>query len=351
MIIDSALLPFLLALTVVIGLCVGSFLNVVALRFLSEESITLPPSHCTQCQALIRPYDNIPVLSYLLLHGKCRACKAPISIQYPLVELATGLLFGFTFWHFGLHWPTLVLWFFIANLMVIFVTDWREKLIFEINSLPLIPIGLIFTGFSNGIYGILGHAPVAPIAWHVGGFSFAIPEALVSALLAIVIVFAFFEGMILLSRIAFGTDGFGHGDTHLMMGAGAFLGMPLTLLALFLGFIAQSIPAIPMLIVGWIRNKQYASLISGGIALGGSALPLLILNLSPDFPIPPVMRGILCIVGLLAAIVGLVIFLRQVRQHENYTYLPLGPALIVGILVALFWGKDILDGYFAFIHR
>lgn len=351
MIIDSDLLPFLLALAVVIGLCVGSFLNVVALRFLSEESITLPPSHCTKCQALIRPYDNIPVLSYLLLGGKCRACRAPISIQYPLVELATGILFGFTFWHFGFQWPTLVLWFFIANLIVIFITDWREKLIFEINSLPLIPIGLAFSWFSNGIFPLLGQAPMAPVVLNLGGFSLIIPEAVISALLAMAIVFAFFEGMILLSRVAFGTDGFGHGDTHLMMGAGAFLGMPLTLLALFLGFIAQSIPAIPMLIVGWVRNKQYTSLISGGVALAGSSLPLLILNLPANFPIPAMVRGILCIAGLLAAVVGLVVFLRQVRQHENYTYLPLGPALVIGILVALFWGQPILDGYLAFIHR
>ena len=347
---DSAFYSFFMTLVVVLGLCVGSFLNVVALRFLSEESITYPASHCPRCKTPIRPYDNIPVISYLLLKGQCRSCKTHISIQYPLVELATGVLFGFTFWQFGMQWQTVVLWFLLANLMVIFITDWREKLIFELNSLPLIPVGLGFNWFSGGLFASTGQiAP--PFVFKLGLFSLVIPEAVISALLAMAIVFAFFEGMILLSRVAFGTDGFGHGDTHLMMGAGAFLGMPLTLLALLLGFIAQSIPAIPMLIIGWIRNRQYISLISGSVALIGSALPLLILNMPPDFPILPPIRGILCIAGLLLAIIGLVVFLRQVRQHENYTYLPLGPALILGIIIALFWGKPLLEGYMAFIHR
>ena len=77
----------------IIGLCIGSFLNVVSLRAFTGESIVLPPSKCPKCGAKIKPYDNIPVLSYLILGGKCRNCKGSISIQYPIVEFVTGIGF------------------------------------------------------------------------------------------------------------------------------------------------------------------------------------------------------------------------------------------------------------------
>lgn len=322
----------LLFLTVfVFGVCVGSFLNVVGLRFLGDESIVTPPSHCPQCKAPITPRDNIPVLSYLFLGGKCRHCKLDISIQYPLVELATGLLFCLAFWHFGFSWQTLFLLFLIANLIVIFVTDLRESLIFQINSLSLIPAGLMYHLLN------LGNTPTA-MQLTLGGFSWPVPEGLVSALIAVAISFIFFEGMILFSTIVFGTDGFGHGDTHLMMGAGAFLGWPLTLLALGLGFVLQTIPAIPILIIQWIRAGQWVSLISGGVAFGGALLPLLIMNL----PISPSTQGMLSLACLAASIIALFVFLKQIRNSQSFTYLPLGPALVIGILIALFWGPELL---------
>src|SRR5437879_13313191 len=77
----------------VFGLIIGSFLNVCILRIPVAESVVLPPSHCPSCGTPIKPYDNIPVVSWLLLAGRCRKCKARISAMYPMVELATGLLF------------------------------------------------------------------------------------------------------------------------------------------------------------------------------------------------------------------------------------------------------------------
>lgn len=323
----------------VVGLCIGSFLNVVALRFLSDEPLSHPPSHCTSCQAPIQPWDNIPVLSYLLLGGQCRACKTGISIQYPLIELTTGLLFCLSVWSFGLTWQTLFILFLVCNLIVIFITDLREKLIFEINSLSLIPVGLLFNLLSLG--------PVkTTFPLNLGLLIVHVPDAFVSALIAMAIALLFFEGMILLSRLAFGTDGFGHGDTHLMMGAGAFLGWPLTVLALLLGFIAQTIPAIPLLIIGWIRNKQYASLISGAIGLIFGSLPLFLMNL----PLSPSVRSAISLLCLLLSIFALIVFLKQIKNNESYTYLPLGPALIIGILIALFWGEPLLMTYQAFMY-
>src|ERR1700677_1521487 len=89
------------------GLIIGSFLNVCILRIPGGKSIVMPASACPQCGAPIRPYDNIPVLSYLFLRGKCRSCKTPISPMYPLVELITGILFLTCYIVFGLSVETL----------------------------------------------------------------------------------------------------------------------------------------------------------------------------------------------------------------------------------------------------
>jgi leader peptidase (prepilin peptidase) / N-methyltransferase len=333
---SSPLGLYFLGVAFVFGLCIGSFLNVVALRFLADMPLAFPASHCPQCQTPIRPYDNIPVLGWLLLGGRCRACKQRISLQYPLVEFSTGLLFALCFWRFGMSWTLLLLLFLIANLIVIFITDLKEKLIFEVNSLSLIPAGLLYNCLID-----------SPAAWsaQLGTFSLVIPQSLVSALSAIAIAFVFFEGMILFSKTTLGTEGFGHGDTHLMMGVGAFLGWPLMVLALLLGFVMQSVPAIPMLVYGWVKAKQYTPLISGAVALAASSSPLVLLNTD----LPPGPRLALCLLSLLVAIAALVVFMRNIRQSENFTYLPLGPALILGSLTALFAGEELLQLYMNYL--
>jgi leader peptidase (prepilin peptidase)/N-methyltransferase len=324
--------PLIMITVFLFGVCIGSFLNVVGLRFLADQSIVNPPSACPHCNKPIEPRDNIPVLSYIILGGKCRHCQAGISVQYPLIELATGVLFCLTVWKFGLGWQTPFLLFLIDNLVVIFITDLRESLIFQINSLSLIPAGLVFHLFNLGHTSATTELALGSFVWHV-------PEGLISGIIAIAISFVFFEGMILLSSLVFGTEGFGHGDTHLMMGAGAFLGWPLTVLALLLGFVAQTIPAIPILVVQWIRNKQWASLISGAVALGGGLFPVAVMNLPIDISTQTTIS--LGCIGV--SLIALIVFLKQVRNSQNFTYLPLGPALVLGILVALFWGPAILQ--------
>lgn len=335
--------PFWMVFTFIIGLCIGSFLNVMALRFLADEPIVLPPSRCPKCDTRLRPIDNIPVISYILLGGKCHHCKVPISIQYPLVELATGLLFCVTLWFFGFTWQTLFLCFMIANLIVIFITDLRESLIFNFNSIyMLIPAGIIYSLLN------LGGIPGTAFTLDLGALVLHVPEAITSALIAMGIALAFFEGMILLSLVFFGTEGFGHGDTFLMMGAGAFLGWPLTVLALLLGFVAQTIPAIPMLVIQWIRNKQYVSLISGALAMLAGSSPLFLMNA----PLPPETKTLFSLIALVVSVISLIVFLKQVRTAQTFTYLPLGPALVLGILVSLFWGNDIIAAYQGYLlHR
>src|SRR5580704_10656899 len=111
------------------GLIIGSFLNVCILRIPGGKSIVMPASACPKCAAPIRPYDNIPVISYLILGGKCRACKTPISPMYPLVELRTGLLFLPWYLVFGSTVETLKWAVFSAIMIVLVFTDLRERLL------------------------------------------------------------------------------------------------------------------------------------------------------------------------------------------------------------------------------
>src|SRR5271170_2076628 len=130
------------------GLIIGSFLNVCILRIPSGKSIVLPASACPKCGEAIRPYDNIPVLSYLILHGKCRGCKTKISPMYPLVEFLTGLLFLACFYVFGvtieaLKWAT-----FSAIMIVLVFTDLRERILPDVVNFTGLAIGLIFSLFT-----------------------------------------------------------------------------------------------------------------------------------------------------------------------------------------------------------
>ncbi len=313
------------------GACIGSFANVMGLRLLKEEDFVKVPSHCPGCQTHIAWHDNIPMLSYLFLGGKCRQCQMRISIQYPLVELATGLLFASIIWQFGAA-PNnalayLLLFFLITNLVVITITDLKESLIYQINSLSLVPAGFLFVllGYGQSVLGL-------PITW---------TDSLLGILAAIVV----FEGLIFISQIAFGTEGFGHGDTHLMMGVGAFLGWQLCLVAILLGFIVQTIPALPMLVWQWIRNKQWVSLISGSMGAFFGLLPLAFMHTPLGYALNAQQSLWITLICLLLSLISLFIFLRNVKRSESYTYLPLGPALIIASLICLFWGPSILGQF------
>jgi leader peptidase (prepilin peptidase)/N-methyltransferase len=95
---------FLIVCSAVFGVIVGSFLNVVIWRVPRDESIRYPASHCPSCGEAVRPRDNVPILGWLILRGRCRDCQEPISRRYPLVEGLTGVLFAVTAWHFGVSW-------------------------------------------------------------------------------------------------------------------------------------------------------------------------------------------------------------------------------------------------------
>lgn len=130
-----------------LGLITGSFLNVCIYRIPRKKSIVFPSSRCPYCNVPIRPFDNIPVLSYLFLGGKCRECKAGISIRYPVVELMNGIMYALLLLRFGLHGYTLFYMILVSSLIVITFIDLDHQIIPDSITLPGIVIGLIIGSF------------------------------------------------------------------------------------------------------------------------------------------------------------------------------------------------------------
>lgn len=182
-----------------VGSCIGSFLNVCIYRIPSGLSIIRPKSACPACQTPIRWYDNIPLIGYLLLMGRCRSCKAPIAIRYPLVELLTGG-FAVALWiRYGWDVQALIYFIFVAALLVVTFIDIDHRIIPDVISLPGIPIGFL-ASFAlmqpNWIGSLLGII--------IGGGS----------LLAIAWAYQLFTGK----------DGMGGGDIKLLAMIGAVIG-------------------------------------------------------------------------------------------------------------------------------
>ena len=187
------------AFAFIFGMVVGSFLNVCICRIPKDESIVSPPSHCPVCSYQIRWYDNIPVVSYILLRGKCRGCGAHISLQYPLVELLNGTLTLLLFLRFG---PTLAfaaLFLLCSSLVVVTFIDIEHQIIPDEISLSGIVIGFVLSFF------LKGHS------W-------------LNSLLGILLG----GGTLLLVAYAYqrltGKDGMGGGDIKLLAMMGAYLG-------------------------------------------------------------------------------------------------------------------------------
>lgn len=163
---------FILFIIFCMGACIGSFLNVCIWRVPRSESIVSPGSRCPQCSTPIRFYDNIPILSYILLMGKCRHCKSGISIRYPLVEGLTGVLAMAAAFRFGLTLDFLIYFIFISVLVTVTFIDLDLQIIPDVISLPGIPIGLAASlvlttvTFKDSLIGALvGGGSLFLVAW------------------------------------------------------------------------------------------------------------------------------------------------------------------------------------------
>jgi leader peptidase (prepilin peptidase)/N-methyltransferase len=231
-------------ISIIFGAIIGSFLNVCIYRLPKGESIIFPGSHCPHCQRSIPFYDNIPLVSYLLLRGKCRYCKSPISLQYPLVEGVTAFSSFLLFSRFWISWSYFFYFLFIASLIVITVIDLYHQIIPDVISLPGIAVGLVASfilpqlTFLNSLIGVL-----------LGGGS-------------LFLVATFYQWL-------FKREGLGGGDVKLLAMIGAFLGWRAVILTILLGSLIGSIIGIIMMMVKG-KDLKYAIPFGPFLSLGAA---------------------------------------------------------------------------------
>ena len=257
----------------IFGAAIGSFLNVVIYRVPNELSIVLPNSKCPNCDTPIKPYDNIPILGWLMLGGKCSNCKQPIAWRYPAVELLTALLFILTYWRFGLTPLLPVALAFIAAMIALVFIDAEHMILPNVITYPMFVIALIVRVVYPIAFGTVftdtTYAPVASLhGWPPWALSLA--GALLGALIgggSLWLVGAIW-------KLLRGVDAMGLGDVKLLLGIGALLGWRLTLLTIFIGAFTGAIAGIGVVIKQKDRNFQ--AQIPFGIFLGiGAVVSLL----------------------------------------------------------------------------
>ncbi len=323
----------ILALVFITGLCIGSFLNVVILRTLSEESIVFPASKCPKCQTPLKWWHNIPVLSYILLRGKCAFCKEPISIQYPIIELITGIIYTILFMKFGISFDTLFAWIFAALLIVIAGTDIKEKVVYDVHTYTLIGFGLLYAVVvtATAIYQI--HVAGTPIEFSKyillnNPLSMSILGAIEGALILEICARA--------GYLVAGTRAFGEGDTFIAAGLGALFGWRTLLVVLALSVLIQVVLFLPIFVKGLIQNKDFKTLVSFVLFC---AYAITFYSLQHFRIITPENIIIYTIGALILAALGITscifIFKGLREKPENRTYLPFGPAMVAAAFIAL----------------
>jgi leader peptidase (prepilin peptidase)/N-methyltransferase len=194
------------------GLALGSFLNVCIYRIPLNKSILFPRSLCPICGAKIRAWDNIPLISFILLKGKCRKCNGRISLQYPLVEFITSSLIVIAYLRFGLSWEFAAKTILVLSLIGIFFIDLNHRIIPDVFTLPGIALGLVFSFFAES-------------------------PSVVNSLMGILVGGVMFYLSAILGEFLFKKESMGGGDIKLAMMLGAFLGWQKILLVFLLSAI------------------------------------------------------------------------------------------------------------------
>jgi leader peptidase (prepilin peptidase)/N-methyltransferase len=215
-----------------LGALIGSFLNVCIYRLPLEKSIVWPGSHCPSCGKAIEFYDNIPLLSYLWLIGRCRACRERISIRYPFVEAVNAAGYLAILWTFGPTWTTVLYALLFSALLVVAGTDLTHKIIPNVVTLPGIVLGL------------LGAATVLPVG-------------LLNALLGVAVGGGILWALAWASPYLFGKEGMGGGDIKLLAMIGAFLGWKPALLTIMIGSLTGSIIGISLIALRLMKRDEY----------------------------------------------------------------------------------------------
>jgi len=220
------------------GAMIGSFFNVVIYRMPRGESVVWPPSRCTRCGYRIRPFENIPVLSWVLLRGKCKSCGIGISAEYPLVEAATAAVAAVAAWFFfsaGAGYPLdfkIALTFLAMASIPIFVIDFRHFLIPDLITFPGIALGLGLSFIPDGLtpqQSLMGGAGSALFLWSIG----------------------------FVATLALKKDAMGLGDVKLVAMAGALFGLQTALFGLIFASVLGCIVGVPMLLLRKLNEHRH----------------------------------------------------------------------------------------------
>ncbi len=246
-----------LILAFITGLAMGSFYNVLIYRIPRNVSIIFPPSSCPSCRHRIAWYDNIPVLSYLILRGRCRHCGERISPQYPIVELTSGALAVFSMWKWGFTLDAVFLYFFFSSLLVISLIDFKFFIIPDVITIPGTLVGIAVSPFREGI-----------------DFIHSASGAVVGMLIPLIIYFFYVKVRKM--------EGLGLGDVKLLAFIGSATGIYGVLMAFFLGSVAGLIYALPWV----IKNRSAGFAIPFGPFLSLGCFIGTVIDLRGVFPLP-----------------------------------------------------------------
>jgi leader peptidase (prepilin peptidase)/N-methyltransferase len=247
--------PFIALAIFFLGLCFGSFLNVCIYRLPLDLSVVAPRSACPHCKRPIAFYDNMPVISWLLLRGRCRHCKAGISPRYLIVELLTATLFLGNYAYFGLSIETLKYCVFGFLLLGLIFTDAETKLLPDAMTLPGLALGVLFSLLvplhdvaSQFLPGVVN----LPFSAEIVARIFSLFDSLLGAVLGASFIYG--AGAAYLRWR--GAEGMGFGDVKLMAMVGAFLGIKLTIFTIFAASLAGSLFGIGTVLVVWVKRTQ-----------------------------------------------------------------------------------------------
>lgn len=226
-------------LVIIIGMIIGSFLNVCIFRVPNEESISYPPSHCINCDHRLMPLDLIPIFSFIFLRGRCRYCKEEISFQYPIVEALNCILYIIIFFEYGVSIATLKYFVLISLLIVISFIDYKTQYVYQSNIIFGLICGIIFMLINFMLY-------------KSGGL-----DCIMGSII----------GFLIIKTIVLITKGMGDGDAEIALVCGLFLGVKGILLGLFLSVIIGGASGV-LIIILKLKNLKDKMAFGPFIAVG-----------------------------------------------------------------------------------
>jgi leader peptidase (prepilin peptidase)/N-methyltransferase len=238
-----------------LGLAFGSFLNVCIYRLPRGLSPVFPRSACPKCEQPISFYDNVPVLSWLILRGRCRNCKSAISPRYMVVEILTGALFLACYWHFGLTFATLKYCCFGFLLLGLIFTDAETQLLPDKMTLPGIALGLLFS-VAIPVNDLASQYLPTLVSFPSSSYFSLTLLSFTDSVLGAIVGASFIYGVGAIYLRARGVEGMGFGDVKLMAMVGAFLGVKLTMFTIFAGSIAGSFFGLWTVLAVWVKRSR-----------------------------------------------------------------------------------------------